>query len=138
MATRKSSTTGGATRVSVAATAMIALRKMSLLSELDELSTELYSAGDALVSAGTRVAELCGRRRRRRSGGTRATRSCPSSREEVSTCTDCVRYCEKAGLSWRRAAAAPARPFTALSSHLDSTRARTFAARVPSNHEHQL
>ena len=36
MATRKSSTAGGATRVSVAATAMIALRKMSLLSELDE------------------------------------------------------------------------------------------------------
>ena len=34
--TRKSSTAGGATRVSVAATAMIALRKMSLLSELDE------------------------------------------------------------------------------------------------------
>ena len=36
MATRKSSTAGGATRVSVAATAMIALRKMSLISELDE------------------------------------------------------------------------------------------------------
>ena len=35
MATRKSSTAGGATRVSVAATAMIALRKMSLISELD-------------------------------------------------------------------------------------------------------
>ena len=34
--TRKPSTAGGATRVSVAATAMIALRKMSLLSELDE------------------------------------------------------------------------------------------------------
>ena len=34
--TRKLSTAGGATRVSVAATAMIALRKMSLLSELDE------------------------------------------------------------------------------------------------------
>ena len=54
MATRKSSTTGGATRVSVAATAMIALRKMSLLSELDE--EDLGGADEARAAPRSKTA----------------------------------------------------------------------------------
>ena len=56
--TRKPSTAGGATRVSVAATAMMALRKMSLLSELDE---EDLGGGAAVEDGAAAAAELARR-----------------------------------------------------------------------------